>query len=785
MNGTWPGFTFLNEGVLMQKTFFITLSICFALYFGNASPIQAQTTYPVNGTAGFDTGLQRVANLTFNPLFPPGIDWGDGMADSFDAVLVCPGTVALSALFACDAYGTHRYASAGPYSITIVYGDPLIPFQVDKIHTTATISPVGDFVILSIGDSIASGEGDPVVPSSAINSPSFGFWDDPYSNDSQSHVADFAPDEMTEWPDQAFPCHLSSLAGPAQAARAVQVNNPGVTFIHYACSGAKINPRDTQKNTVQDAVGQLRVARGRLPHIDVLIISAGANSLSDGSDCVHKHTFGCGFGALFTYCMIQPLVFNACSANQDLKNDVANSLNALPAEYARLAKEINCVNPYDGTQEPSCTDPQNQIPKLVLITEYMDPTHDQNGNYPVLDPNAIPPRIDCPAFPLTSQDDWQYFHSVVDQLNQQVDKFSDAALAVGLSVPTFAVTGIEQDFLDHGLCAGGQRWVLTTGDSTSDLGTSEPDPTNSLGGGLNGSGHPNSIGQADFRDRIYAAIVADNVPVTTASATVGGSPYPFGMWTNQDVTVTLSATNAIKESGVKQTLYAVDDTADCQPVTWPRCSVYGGPFAIGESGKHTVTFDSQNNAGFMWSFQNVQVWIDKNPPVNAVPGTLNVRQGQSTVYLVTVGHVGWDNQTVNLSCQTDAELGTCSMVPASVSLDGANSPTASAIVVTTRGSMVPTPGSPAQPPQFGPLVALRILLALGTAMFLLATARAMRRSRWAHVGNFAALTALFAMLCAGCGGAGIPGTPHGTYTVTITGTSGMTTNTVQTKLVVQ
>ncbi len=43
----------------------------------------------------------------------------------------------------------------------------------------------------------------------------------------------------------------------------------------------------------------------------------------------------------------------------------------------------------------------------------------------------------------------------------------------------------------------------------------------------------------------------------------------------------------------------------------------------------------------------------------------------------------------------------------------------------------------------------------------------------------------FALLSAGCNNAAqIRGTPRGTYTVTITGTSGMTSNTVQTKLVV-
>jgi hypothetical protein len=68
----------------------------------------------------------------------------------------------------------------------------------------------------------------------------------------------------------------------------------------------------------------------------------------------------------------------------------------------------------------------------------------------------------------------------------------------------------------------------------------------------------------------------------------------------------------------------------------------------------------------------------------------------------------------------------------------------------------------------------------------IATACALTAQRWVRVTNFAALALLFGWLSAGCNSAAqIPGTPRGTYTVTITGTSGMTTNTVQVKLVVK
>jgi hypothetical protein len=72
------------------------------------------------------------------------------------------------------------------------------------------------------------------------------------------------------------------------------------------------------------------------------------------------------------------------------------------------------------------------------------------------------------------------------------------------------------------------------------------------------------------------------------------------------------------------------------------------------------------------------------------------------------------------------------------------------------------------------------------ATFLVVVARVLGAQRWVRVTHFAALALLFGWLSAGCNStAQIPGTPRGTYTVTITGTSGMTTNTVQVKLVVK
>lgn len=807
----------------MQKSLFITVSICSSLVLGSASQIHAQSTYPIGGTAGFETGLhQLVGNLQLDHVAHLGdanplgavIHWGDNTLTE-PGLLVCHGTGLNTN--PCDIYGTHLYTSAGPYTITIEYDDlPTIPGVGNgprqSLTTTATISAPSDFVILSIGDSIASGEGNPVlqrttfIPQGQGNYPDEGFWDDAYSND----LWPYPQDEVQEWPNQSFPCHRSILAGPVQAGQEIQSTNPGVTFIHYACSGAKINYTDTTNTAAQDAVGQLRVARGRLPRIDVLLISAGANSLYG------PNSFGNGFGSLVNYCLHTS---NDCDSNAKVSSDLDTTFKKLPSEYANLAKEINCINPTDGTPEPSCKDPQNQIPKLVLITEYMDPTHNAQGSFPL--------AAECPPyFALVDQPEWAFFKGqVVDPLNHAVDIFPEYAALAGLAVPTYSV-GVAQDFQFAGICAGASRWVNNIEDSQNLLGPATPPGTNvenpPSGNWINGAAHPNSArsagalgfpvetidpvppncspkcGQEDYRDRIYDAIVNYNPPVTTVRATAGGTPYPFGKWATQDVVVTLSATNSLKEAGVQQTYYAVDDpncnfaAVSDNPNNPLDCSIYQAPFSVSTSGKHTVTFFSLNAHGNPEALQSVQVWVDKNPPLSSLPNTMTIPQGESASYAITLGHAGWTGQTIKMSCSADASLTQCTMLPTSVTLDATNSNTSVATVVTTLGSFPALgqgtlpPATGTRPNPFHPLALLRLLLALMATAFLFGMGRALRAGRWVPVTQFAAIALFFGLLCVGCNSAAQPpSTPKGTYTVTITGTDGTTTNTVKTTLIVK
>ena len=91
-------------------------------------------------------------------------------------------------------------------------------------------------------------------------------------------------------------------------------------------------------------------------------------------------------------------------------------------------------------------------------------------------------------------------------------------------------------------------------------------------------------------------------PVTKASY----SPAPGSSgWNNTPVTVTLSATDNL--SGVNLIDYWLDNAG--------AGTYYNGPFSISTTGKHTVYFQSTDNAGNVEAVKKLDVKVDVTPPV--------------------------------------------------------------------------------------------------------------------------------------------------------------------------
>jgi hypothetical protein len=104
----------------------------------------------------------------------------------------------------------------GNYTVTLI-----VRTQNGMADLTTRTVVVKNLLIVSIGDSYASGEGNP---------------DQPQRFDFTGLFVEKGP----EWEDKN--CHRSANAGPAQAALEIERSDPhtSVTFLSYACSGATI-----------------------------------------------------------------------------------------------------------------------------------------------------------------------------------------------------------------------------------------------------------------------------------------------------------------------------------------------------------------------------------------------------------------------------------------------------------------------------------------------------------------------------------------------------------------
>jgi lysophospholipase L1-like esterase len=269
-----------------------------------------------------------------------------------------------------------------------------------------------DLLIVSIGDSVASGEGNPDVP-------------DPFD---------------PQWLETR--CHRSMRSGAAQAASAIASSDPhtAVVFLPLACSGASIPAgligpfAGVQPNgRLGDLPPQLDQVEAleRRRHIDAVLLSVGANDVY--------------FGPLVRFCVFaqpcprrrfDPKAPDGEARNRDTPSAEAvhaDAQRALPGHYKELNERLQRMN---------------VKPASVIIVEYFDPTHDERGDTcERLLPGISPEETEW------AQTD------VLDPLNGSV---REAARQYGWQL----VAGVQKAFLDHGICASGSlSWVRTLGRS--------------------------------------------------------------------------------------------------------------------------------------------------------------------------------------------------------------------------------------------------------------------------------------------------------------------------------
>jgi len=293
---------------------------------------------------------------------------------------------------------------------------------------TATVR-ARDLLVVTIGDSVSSGEGNPDGPS----------------------VLD------PRWLERR--CHRSMRSGAAQAALGLEAGSPrsAVTLLPLGCSGATvpvgliggyagIEPSRRRGPLAPQLDELTALARRRMP--DAVLLSVGANDVN--------------FGSVARFCVTVARCperrFDPQRPGNVAKDPAAATATAveaaavaaLPARYAQLAARLTAAG---------------VPPDRVVIVEYFDPTHDEAG------------ETCAQALPGIDRAEAEWAHdAIVAPLNTEVRL---AALQHGWRL----VDGVADAFLTHGICArGSARWVRRIEESLGrGAGLSGPLHPNGLG----------------------------------------------------------------------------------------------------------------------------------------------------------------------------------------------------------------------------------------------------------------------------------------------------------------
>lgn len=275
-----------------------------------------------------------------------------------------------------------------------------------RMAGTETVT-VQDLLIVSLGDSVASGEAVPDVPD---------------------------PGQAT-W--QSARCHRSARAAPAKAAKLIEDDDgqTSVTFVHLACSGATVpagllGPYGGVESPANEPPleAQVRVLKriAAVRPVDAVLISIGANDVHFG-EIVR-------FCASHGDCFSQP--FPDGESAKTAGEVVAASLAELPGRFSKLKKSL-------GPRIPA---------ERVYLSEYFDPTRDENGE-----------TCDGILAGVSSAELDEAQSRLLTPLNKTI-------AAVAEKNHWHEVTGIAPAFRKHGYCAGGESWVTTLGESVTSLG---------------------------------------------------------------------------------------------------------------------------------------------------------------------------------------------------------------------------------------------------------------------------------------------------------------------------
>lgn len=542
---------------------------------------------------------------------------------------------------------------------------------------------IKDFLIVSIGDSFASGEGNPDIPASLtwIPVPFPGFW---------------TVDRQPRWQDAR--CGRSKWAGPAQAAMAIERYDPhtSVTFLSFACSGATIDTPGWEGNDINKPVGtgilgpyrgsemppgssynpstfipsqidQVRAAVQGRP-IDALIISGGGNDIRFGTvakECVT--TANCWINA---YAPEYP-----GSGSYRLDTLVNRAMSALPGKFAQLDAEIDTLNVAN-----------------VYITQYPDLTRSDNINAP--DDGPFEAGRYCSLVgdivwglemspPESKYASW----FALDRLNDEVG--AAAAMHGWVFVDGIAEPFRTWDGKGHGYCAS-DAWIRTASDAWFMQGplwySWYPAPIVLQKQDTKGTLHPTARGHQVYAQRLQEEIWprlnpnATNTPppVFSSSLTIGASTSRQGQngWlTGRCVGATCTSDQAVLKveatvqapgvvlRGTKVTINGVDGCGgvpgiSCTTTTSAGSLTHTWAFNISQTGIYQLQFQARDSNLQISTFA-YEVKVDLSDPT-----------ASALIAEETPAQAGWYTAPVAITLAGDDPNGLSGVTSIRYTLDG-------------------------------------------------------------------------------------------------------------------
>lgn len=591
----------------------------------------AQLFAPISNQEGFTVyvGEQFTRPLSTLNAWPVpirnsdvSVEWDDRSGNSGLNTTCVEVNMGLGSVFSCTISGSHTYRSAGVYVVELTYGAFQWRFPIQVLDPPGPRpDPLEQFVLVSVGDSVASGEGAPTQPSpGCCGEKSRPTWDDGLGPSYAGPLGEAAP----AFPDESS-CHRSQWAHGWQLLRRLEAENPGTNFsmMHQACTGAGTSEVRTQLFMVRE---QLDMTGG---NVDALLISVGAND---------RVGFDNSFGDSVAKC-IGP--FSNCDVDKGLTIGLRYKFEFenMQPRYEAIADAITAIK--KGRQ--SASGEPHRV-EQTYITEYFDPTRDQWGQF------GGP--FGC-SFDLITENEWSFLNrEEMQPLNRNV---AEAASRHGW---TF-VGGIANRFVNHGFCSpDSTRFVANFWDSVNGQNDRQ------------GTAHPNRTGQWVIGDQIYEHLLQNQPPRTSAVAVADGAPYSFGTWTTDEVKIELRGRNlrgagASKlfwrlrdlQSGtiVREELVEAEDTQAPEGARPPLASntlhqpPYGLPMWLlsGESlwsndGRFRLTF--QNDGNLVLYYANEPLWAS-NTMGKAEKGIVGIEDGNLAVYDNTLKNAVWSSNT--------------------------------------------------------------------------------------------------------------------------------------------